>query len=240
MIPGDVLHIQPWMGHSFTPIEPESRLNIMFMEIDMRYSLTDPRMRIQANFPGVFDNLEFRNLFRRAGGGTGQRTVPVQDDFPREQVQQLRPEGFGLRIHEFEGLKMHLKIAKYETEGVNEVWELYMKPGFYCQWDCFLPEYRFFYVTGGKIHCWVRVSATETLEFDAVKDNIINIPPYTPFGFKVTEEAQMYDMDCGARLQDLCEELTAIRANKNNSMPDKDAFLAKCKEFDFNITDVGN
>ena len=240
MSAGDVLHIQPWMGHSFIPIEPESSLNIMFMEIDMRFSLTNPRLRLQENFPGVFDDPEFRALFQKAGGNVGFRNVPVQDDFPKDQVQQLRPRGFGLRVHEYEGIRMDLKIAKYETEGVKEVWELFMKPGFFCSWDNFRPEYRVFYVTGGKLKCWVRTSATETLEFDAVKDNIIFIPPYTPFGFEVAEQAQMYDMDCGARLQDLCEEIETYKSENGGKMPDKAALFDMGKTYDFCITDIGN
>ena len=240
MGPGDILHIQPWMGHSFIPIEPESRLNIMFMGIDQQYALTQPRMRIQAKFPGMFEDPDFQDLFRKANGGVGVRTVPVQIDFPKEQVQQLRPAGYALREHEYEGIKMHLKIAKYETDGVKEVWELFMKPGFYCEWGKMRPEYRVFYVTGGKLKCWVKTSATETLEFEAEKENIIFIPPYNPFGFEVLEDAQVYDMDCGARLQDLCEEIEADMAENGGKFPDKATLLEKCKVFDCYITDVGN
>ena len=233
MGPGDILHIQAWMGHSFIPVEPESRLNIMFMGIDQQYALTQPRIRLQENFPGVFEDTEFRNKFRTANGGVVARTVPKPTEFKPEEVTQYRPAGYGIREHEYEGIKMQLKIAKYETEGVKEVWDLFMKPGFYCEWNGFEPEYRVFYVTGGKLHCKVKTSATETLEFDAVNENIIFIPPYTPFSFEVVEEAHVYDMDCGARLQDLCEEI-----NERGEM-DKAALLALCKEYDFNCTDVG-
>ncbi|MCL1834743.1 MAG: cupin domain-containing protein [Oscillospiraceae bacterium] len=240
MDPGDILHIQPWMGHSFIPIEPESRLNIMFMDIDQQYALTQPRKRLQENFPGVFEDPQFQNSFRKANGGVGLRTVPVQVNYPKEQVQQLRPSGYALREHEYKGIKMHLKIAKYETEGIKEVWEHFMQPGFYCEWDAFLPEYRVFYVTGGKLKCWVRTSASEKLEFTAEKENIVTIPPYTPFGFEVAQEAQMYDMDCGARLQDLCEELETATAAADGKIPEKDALLKLCKAHDFNITAIGN
>ena len=115
-----------------------------------------------------------------------------------------------------------------------------MKPGFFCEWDNFRPEYHFFYVTGGKVKCWVKTSSTETLEFTAEKENIIYIPPYTPFGFEVIEEAQMYDMDCAARLQDLCEEIRTFKKDNEEKMPNKDELLALCKQFSFYITDVGN
>ena len=236
---GDLLHIQPWMGHSFTPIEPESRLNILFMDIDMRHSLTDPRLRMLEKFPGVFDDLEFQDMFRKAGGGVGKRTIPVQDDFPKDQVQQLRPADYGIREHEFKGIEMRLKVAKYETEGVKEIWDLFMEAGFYCEWDCFVPEYRMFYVTRGVMRCWVRTSATETIEFYPNSENLIIIPPYTPFGFEVLERVRMYDLDCSARLQDLCEELGSHKLNNEGKMPSKEDLLKMAKEYGLNITNVG-
>jgi len=232
---GDILHIQPWMGHSFIPIEPESRLNIMFMGFDYHFTKTQPRMRIQAGFPGLFETPEFRNKFREENGGVSSRTVPIQVEHPREQIPQWRPADYGIREHEYDGINLKLKIAKYETEGVKEVWNLKMKSGFYCEWDEFLPEYRFLYVTGGKIRCWVKTSAEEKFEFDAVQENIITIPPYTPFGFEVTEDATMYDLDCSARLQDLCEELDI----DTDKIKNKTELLKLCKSFDFNCTDVG-
>ena len=239
MGPGDVLHIQPWMGHDFTPIEPESRLNIMFMGIDQRFSLTEPIMRLREGFPLMFENSEFNEVFRQSNSGTGKRSVPVPNEVPPEQVQQLRRAGVGIREHEFDGVKLHLKVARYETEGTKEVWELFMKPGFYCDWDNFLPEYRVFYVTSGRLRCAVRTSASETLEFDAVGENIVVIPPYNPFRFDVLEDTRMYDMDCPARLQDLCEELESLAYGNPGGLSDKSAILALCKTFGLNCTDVG-
>jgi quercetin dioxygenase-like cupin family protein len=239
MSAGDVLHIQPWMGHGFKPIEPESRLNILFMGIDQRFSITEPTLRLKAEFPGLYEDSEFNEVFRQALGGTGKRAVPAPNEASAEQVQQLRPAGYAIREHEFDGIKLQLKVARYETEGVKEIWEMAMEPGFFCEWDNFLPEYRMFYVTSGRIRCKVKTSRDKTLEFDAVKENIIIIPPYNPFCFEVVEEARMYDLDCGARLQDLCEELEALVYYTPEKKNDKESILALCKTFGFNCTDVG-
>ena len=236
---GDILHIQPWMGHGFAAIEPESRLNIMFMGIDQYSSLSDPAIRLRQKFPGRFEESAFNEVFWESNIGTAKRSIPAPNETPPEQVTQLRLNGVGVREHEFEGIKLHLKVARYETEGKKEVWELFMKPGFYCNWDNFIPEYRMFYVTGGKLHCTVRTSTDETLEFDAVKDNIIFIPPYNPFCFEVVEEAKMYDMDCPARLQDLCEELETLAYESPESKYDKNTVLALCKQYGLNCTDIG-
>ena len=238
MGPGDILHIQPWMGHGFIPIEPESRLNILFMGIDQQV-ITQNWKRLQDNYPGVYEDLAFKRRFREFSGSITNRTLPVPSDFPPGQVQQLRPAGTCLREHEFEGIKLHLKVARYETEGVKEIWELHMNPGFFCQWDDFIPEYRLFYVTSGKVRCSVKTSSTETLEFDAVGENIISIPPYTPFGFVAIEETRMYDLDCAARLQDFCEEAESLRHNDPGKSQDKAAIMPLCKEYGLNCTDFG-
>ena len=236
---GDILHIQPWMGHGFIPIEPESRLNILFMGIDQQV-ITQNWKRLQNKHPGVYEDLAFKKRFREFSGSVSTRSLPAPNNVPPEQVQQLRPAGTYLRNHEFDGIRMYLKVARYETEGVKEIWDIHMDPGFYCEWDDFLPEFRLFYIKSGKIRCNVRISNTEILEFVAVEENIIIIPPYTPFWFEVIEEAHMYDLDCPARLQDLCEEVETLRYNDPGKSGDKTAVMALCKEFGLNCTDFGN
>lgn len=239
MEPGDLLHIQPWMGHSFNPLEPDSRLNIMFMGINQQYGITTPRTRLQKNFPGVFESPEFKETFTPANNALKPRSVPVGDPVDPSEVSQLRPYGKGIRSHEFPGVKMDLKIAKYETMDVKEVWYLFMKPGFFCEWDNFLPEYRMFWVTKGKVKCTVKISNEENLEFIAETDNIIDIPPYTPFKFEVLEDSEMYDLDCPARLQDLCEELEVWKANNPDKEMCCDEKKALFKDYNFSATAVG-
>jgi len=235
---GDILHIQPWMGHGFIPIEPESRLNILFMGIEQQV-ITQNWKRLLDNYPGVYEDLRSKMKFREYSGGAANRNLPVSDEFPPDQVQQLRPAGSCLREHEFEGIKLCLKVARYETEGVKEIWDLHMKPGFFCKWDDFLPEHRMFYVKSGKIRCYVQTTNTDVLEFDAVEENIILIPPYTPFWFEIVEEARMFDMDCSAHLQDLCEEIGTLLNNDPEKANDKAAIMSLCKKYFLNCTDFG-
>ena len=240
MGPGDVFHAQPWMGHGFAPIEPESSVNILFTGIDQQAAATRPWQNLLNNFPETWADPAFREKFHTTNGyNTNQRTLPTAKEGPPERVPHFRGAGTGIFEHEFEGLTMHLKVAKYETEGVKEIWEYFMKPGFYCDWDDFLPEYRLFYVTKGKLRCFVKTSATDTLEFYAEKDNIVRIPPYVPFRFEVVEEAAVYDMDCPSRLQDLCEEIDVLRDTDPGKLSDKEFMMSLYKVYDLNCTDIG-
>ena len=132
-----------------------------FRHGDQRRSITDVRFRLAEKFPGVFEAPEFNAEFGRLHGSTRRRTVPTTGENQPGLVAQLRPSGMGIREYEFDGVRMHLKVAKYETEGVKEIWELFMKPGFYCEWDDFLFEYRVFYVTQCRLRCLVKTAVDE-------------------------------------------------------------------------------
>ena len=226
------------MGHGFTPLEPKSRLNILFMGIDQYASISDHSIRLRRTFPGVFEESSFNEVFRESGIGTGKRSAPAPNEYPPEQVPQLRRAGVGIRDHEFDGIKLQLKVGRHETEGVKEIWDLSMKPGFFCDWDNFMPVHRMFYVTDGKLSCYVKTSAEETVSFTAEKENVVIIPPYYPFGFKVIEEARVYDMDCSARLQDLFEEYGTLTYN-DPSRKNKESFLELGRQYGLNCTDIG-
>jgi len=236
---GDILHIMPWVGHGFTAIENESKLNIMFMGIDQFWSISTPSIRLRMKFPGQFEHSAFSEVYRRSNIGTEFRHVPAPKDAPREEIPQLRRSGVGLTEHEFPGVRMQLKVGRHETEGVKEIWELFLKKGFYAEWDDFVPDYHMFYVTGGKIHVTVKVAADETFEFDAEKENIIIIPPYNPFKIEVTEDATMFDMDCPCRLQDTCEEIEVYQYNNPNTILTAEKALEIGKPYGFNCTDIG-
>jgi mannose-6-phosphate isomerase-like protein (cupin superfamily) len=235
---GDILHIQPWMGHSFTPIARESKLNIMFQGINQQLAVTEPRLRIQGGFPGLYESPEFKAKFTKANQGFS-RTAPAPNMVEPALVDQLRKSGRGIREHDFKGIKLHQKIARYETAGEKEVWDLFLKAGFFCDWDAFLPEYHVFYVTAGKIRCQVKKSPTESIEFDAYEDCIVFIPPWTPFKFEVIEDVQMYDLDCAAHLQDLCEEVESYKFNNPSEKIDAAKVIEIGKKFNFNATDFG-
>ena len=237
---GDIFHIQPWMGHGFAPLEANSRINILFMGLDQKTKAENGK-RVRNAYPEAYEKLPLRAVFREYGDYifADNRNHPLPNEVPADRIHQLRPAGIGLCEHEFDGIKMHLKVARHETEGVKEIWDLHMKAGFYCKWDEILPEHRLFYVRSGKLRCTVKTSVTENLEFDAVAENLIRIPPYTPFSFEVAEDAEVYDMDCAAHLQDLCEEVKVLLHNNPEKASKKEDLLAFFKEFDFNCTDFG-
>jgi len=236
MEPGDILHIQPWMGHGFKAAEPESRLNILFMGIEQE-KITEEWQRMLRDYPGVYENMKAVKKYNNFNGHGSNRSLPASDEIWTEGIQQLRRKGQYIREHIFGGLKIGLVVAKYETHGIKEIWQHFWKKGVKISWEDFVQEYHLFYVTSGTFHVKIKTTNTEVFEFNAVPENLIVMPPYTPFSIEAAEDSVMYDLDCAARLEDLCEEIESLKRFSPEVVKGKDEILKLAKEFGLTITD---
>ena len=220
MGPGDILHIQPYMGHAFKPASPGCRLNILFQTMDMA-NTTARRFRVQENFPGKYEEPELQAALDKLYGRV-PRTFPDAPLVPAEQVAALRREGTGLLIHEAEGVTLRLKVGRWETHGEKEIWELVMQQGFGADHPALRPEPYFFYVTEGKVRFRIREAEDRVCEFDAEAQTLVNIPPLYPFSYEAAAPSRMLDLDCAVFRQDLLEEIERLRAREPEKLNDAD------------------
>ena len=70
--------------------------------------------------------------------------TPVTEEVPKEQIYQIRPYNSGLCIYRFEGCELRQKVARWETKGPKEIWQLCMEPGFQLSWSAQNPFYSLF------------------------------------------------------------------------------------------------
>ena len=230
---GDILHIQPYMGHAFKPASPGCRLNILFQTMDMANS-TSRRFRVQENFPGRWEEPELQKALDTLYGRVG-RTFPDAPYVDAATVPAVRLKDSGLMVHEREGLTLKLKIGRWETHGEKEIWELSMVPGFTAEHPAIRPEPYFFYVTEGKMRFRVWETPEQVCEFEAEAQTLVNIPPCYPFAFEAVEESKMLDMDCAMLLQDLLEETERLESKEPEKLRDE-AFMTelrhRCNDWD--------
>jgi len=225
--PGDILHIQPYMGHSFKPASEGARMNIMFQQMDMANS-TGRRFRVQRNFPGRWEEPSLQKKLLEIYGSV-VRTFPNAPYVDPETVPAVRVKGSALKIHQREGLTLKLKIARWEMHGVKEVWEAIMEPGFKAEHPSIRPEQYFYYITEGKLKFRVWESADHYCEFEAGAENLVQIPTCLPFEFEVLEPSKMFDLDCQILLQDFFEEIERIEAQEPEKLNDE-AYMKELRE----------
>lgn len=234
---GDILHIQPYMGHSFKPASEGARMNIMFQSLDMANS-TQRRFRVQRNFPGRWEDPDLQEKLLEIYGGV-KRTFPNAPYVDPKTVPAVRVKGSALKIHEREGLTLKLKIARWETHGVKEVWEAIMEPGLKVKHPAIRPEQYFYYITEGKLLFRVWENAEHYCEFEAEADTLVRIPTCQPFEFEVIEPSKMFDLDCQILLQAFFEEIERIEALEPEKLQDEAYMKDLKKRFNYWYDFVG-
>jgi quercetin dioxygenase-like cupin family protein len=232
---GDLLHIQPYMGHSFKPSAPDTKLNILFQTMDMA-NTTAKRIHMQENFPGSFESSEMMALLDTHYGRV-PRTFPAGGYTPEEEIRELRRDGEGLITHISDNVTFRLKVGRWETHGEKEIWELCMKKGSFAAWTALRPEYHMFYITGGSVAFKVWEAKDKCTEFTAEGQTLVRIPPNRPYRFEALEDSRMYDLDCGALLQDLLEEIDTLKMNDPVKCSDQAFMSSLYQRFSFYYTD---
>ncbi|MCQ2511979.1 MAG: cupin domain-containing protein [Lachnospiraceae bacterium] len=235
--PGDILHIQPYMGHSFKPASENARMNIMFQGLDMANS-TARRFRVQRNFPGRWEDPDLQKKLLEIYGGA-PRTFPNAPYVEPEAVSAVRVKDSALKIHEREGLTMKLKIGRWEMHGVKEVWEAIMEKGLKVEHPAIRPEQYFYYITEGKLLFRVWENADHYCEFEAEKDTLVQIPTCLPFEFEVLEPSKMFDLDCQILLQDYFEEIERLEAFEPEKLQDEEHMKMLRERFNYWYDFVG-
>ena len=225
--PGDILHIQPYMGHAFKPASPGCRLNILFQTMDMANS-TSRRFRVQEDFPGRWEAPELQSALDTLYGRV-TRSFPDAPLVAPETVPAVRLKDTGLMTHRRDGLTLRLKIGRWETHGEKEIWEAVMDKGFGAAHPAIRPEPYFFYVTEGKVRFRVWEKPEQVCEFEAEAQTLVNIPPCYPFAFEAVEDSRMMDLDCAMLLQDLLEEVERLEAKEPEKLQDE-AYMKTLKE----------
>lgn len=218
MGPGDILHIQPYMGHAFKPASENCRLNILFQTMDMANS-TARRFRLQDHFPGRFEEPELQAALGKLYGRV-DRSFPAAPFVPEDSVRALRREGTGLITHRLPGVELRLKVGRWETHGEKEIWELVMDAGYQVKHPAIRPEPYFFYVTAGRLRFRVWETADKVCEFEAEAQTLVNLPTCYPFEYEALEPSRMLDLDCAVLLQDLLEETARLQAQEPEKLSD--------------------
>ncbi len=213
--PGDIIHVQPWMGHGFRPLSKYCRMLIMFQSKDMRFAL-ERRKYLNEHHADVAATPEFKKQQmadqhdQLRDGSYYYDTAPTTTTSPA-----YRRFGQGIRSHEFPGIKLNLMIARYETHGIKEVWEYEMKKGVRIENDAVRYDHRLFWCREGEIKFNI-----DGEEFTAKPNCLIYVPPYHTFTLETETDADLADLSCPYELQDLLEELRLIQCQYPEKLKD--------------------
>ena len=218
LVPGDIIHIQPWMGHQMSFSEPTVYRGL-FHDLNMTGTLRGLAYIREVN-PKQLDGLAaFRRYLMRADNIV--RETPVSVTVPKEQVPEVRTPDNPLCVYRLEGVTLKQVTGRWENNGVTELWKAEMEDGFTVEYSDDNPNVDMFYVTEGNVRFTV---AGET--FTATHDCIVKIPGYAPRTFTAQGKAVMYDLAGLTHWLDLLEDCVSIKKHSPERWSDKEAMDA--------------
>jgi hypothetical protein len=144
-----------------------------------------------------------------------EATVDVRVD--KSELAEVRTVDKWLNRYDFDGVCMKQIIARWENNGVNEMWRFEMEDGFGVEYQPIVPICDLFYVTEGEVD--FRVGDQE---FTAYHDCLVKIPEYVPRSFRSKGKSVMYDIGGTAHWLDMVEDYLSIQKYKPEKLSDNE------------------
>jgi quercetin dioxygenase-like cupin family protein len=214
MIPGDIFHVQPYMSHGFRALEKDSAMMCLFQGFDM-INLVNNRIAAQRKHPDVINDPAYRAAYNKLSHKL-DREVPDPIERPREEVFCLRREGTGLFEYRYPGVDLYLKVGRWETHGLKEIWEADMKKGVRVEWGEIHGDYRLFFINKGVVDFTI-----DGDKFTIDEEALVRVPPLLTFSLECQTDARVYDLDCPDFLHSMLEELGDPQKERRPKDPEK-------------------
>ena len=217
---GDMVQIEPFMPHGFRFLVEGSRWRELFQELDM-YNTHSDRAYISVGSVTLLEDDCFMKEFRSTHNNT-QLLEPEPLLVDKSDMPMICPKGEGITAFSTEGMKMTLKIGRWQLHGNKEIWEYAIEKGWTLTFGDRNPNESIYLVRQGKM----RVEAAGR-KFIAEDGDMICIPQYTSFRMQaVADDTILHDYNCKITLFRMLEEIETESA-REGSNPD----VARAKYF---------
>lgn len=146
-----------------------------------------------------------------------------------QEVGPLRgPDDAIATFLDAEGGSIRMKVAPWETGGVNEIWEMGWEKGIVVNYHEHYKGWETFYITKGSVEAIV---AGKKMILNV--GDLLHIPPYMPHGFKFLEEGTTWiAFFQGYHFFKDQQEFQAIKKNDPEKANDTDFVIEFRKKYD--------
>ena len=210
---GDILFVPPYCSHQMVFLEP-TRWRATFHDINMCGILNNWN-RAQEYFPDKMGDPFFTTSYL-ANKNNIVREPPHVTRVEKSEVPEVRSIDKWLNRYDLEGVCMKQIIARWENNGVNEIWRFEMDDEFGVNYMPIVPNSDLFYITDGEVefHAGKEV-------FTAYHDCLVKIPSFIPRSFRSKGKSVMYDIGGMTHWLDVTEDYLSIKHNKPEMLGDQ-------------------
>lgn len=227
---GDIIHLVPYTSHGFRFLEEGTIWRELFQEINMSQGIMD-KNTISQNYPHFREDAEFMDMYRGEHKSL-TRLAPVPVDVDKHTMHEVRTPEFAYSEYSGEGYNIKLKIGKWETNGVKEIWQASVKKGLEVRYDYPHANWELYYVMQGALEVTV---LGET--FVAGPDCLVHIPPFHAHSIKVLEDTELLDYGGETDLLALMEDLDSLRAFEPEKLQDPEFMTKFYRKYRCYVTD---
>lgn len=143
------------------------------------------------------------------------RETPVPIDVDKHEMYEVRTPEFAFSTYHDDEINLQLKIGKWETNGVKEVWHANLKKVLTFEFNYPHPHYELYSVLSGKL----KVTILDK-EYTVEKDTLIHIPPFHKHTIEVLEDTSLFDYGGEMDLMALLEDLESVKKYKPEILED--------------------
>lgn len=210
---GDIIVLQPYCAHQMTFLE-EGHWRGVFHDMGMS--------EIQNNYQRVMKYNAERSDYSMitttylANPTNIVREPAVSKRVDRTEVYEVRNAGQYLNRFDFDGLTMKQMSARWEQNGVTEMWRLEMADAFAVKYGID-PKQDLFYAESGEVEFHVGGQV-----FTAYHDCLVKIPSFVPRSFISKGPSVMYDIGGTTHWLDAVEDYLSIRQYKPEFLQDRE------------------
>ena len=227
---GDIIHLVPYTSHGFKFLEEGTIWRELFQEINMSQGIMD-KNTITQNYPHFREDPEFMDMYRGEHKSL-TRLTPVPMDVDKHTMHEVRTPEFAYSEYHGEGFDIKLKVGKWETNGVKEIWQASVKKGLSVDYAYPHANWELYYVMKGALEVTV---LGET--FVAGPDCLVHIPPFHAHSIKVLEDAEVLDYGGETDLLALMEDLDSLKAFQSEKLEDPEFMQKFQRKYRCYVTD---
>ncbi len=206
-VKGDMVFVPPYVSHGFRYLEEGTIWRELFQGIRMNEGILQAH-RLRYYYPERFNDPQFMESINKRTGSVWYNYKPVLIDLDKNDSPYIRTYDFAINRFDLDGISFLQKLAKHETYGNIEVWQLRMKKGLSLSWDETNPHDNLFVVYSGSVE--VQIDKMEP--FVANERDILHIPTYLRGEITMREDTVLLDYNCRGHL---LRALHEIKANQS-------------------------
>ena len=214
---GDLVHIMPFTPHSIHCLEDNSIWRAFHQGLWLfDYGKNDRDFRDRHWDTYFSPEFKAQNSVRDQSIWFDYGLPESRDVLP-EEMPSFRHYDFALAEYSYEGIILKLKVGRWETNGLKEVWQLRLSSRYKFSWNMMHPFPHLYDVFSGS----VRVSLEGMEPFIAKTRDLLHIPKFLGGSIEALEDTVLLDTGCQGNLTRFMDELNIYKIKEPKKIKDQ-------------------